>query len=254
VVLCACAAGEADTPPDARPSADATGALSADARPGPGPDAAGPDAAAAPDAGPLAGFGTLSGACGVLEPPELTGDAPTLHRDAIDFAVAYDETHLAELSAGGQEIIHDGNAGGSSLLSEVFAYEVLHRCERAALLKTENEVLYDDPLSKKTDLLVEIDGLKIGVSVTRAYVFPPTQPYTVAAARDLLEGKLADILSSSASVAAQDRWEKQILLVVAYAPGHADSIETAYATVDGALQADTILWVTVTDGMDAFIY
>lgn len=204
--------------------------------------------------GPLAGFGTITGACGVLD-DELTDTAPSFVRNAIDFGTdPWDEADLAALTAGGQEIINDGNAGGSSLLSEVFAYEVLARCEGASLTKTETEVLYTDPQGKITDLLVQVDGLPIGVSVTRAVAFPFEDPYTVAQAQAILEQKLQGVLDSSANVTTADGWQKQILSVIAYAPGHADALEQAWPLVDASLRADTIVYVTVSNGDDAFLY
>lgn len=222
------------------------GAAVADAR---AADAAGPDAT---PAFPQPGFGSISGACDVLD-TELTEPAPSYVTSAIDFATMYTDADLAALTAGGQEIVAEDNAGGSSLLSEVFAYEVLARCELAALLKTETEVIYDTS-GKITDLLVAIDQLTIGVSVTRAVAFPFDDPYTVAQAYDLLDRKLADILESTANVSETDRWEKQILAVLAYAPEHAESLATAYASIDPAIAADTIVWIVVTNGADDFIY
>jgi hypothetical protein len=130
----------------------------------------------------------------------------------------------------------------------------LHRCEGAVLVKTETEVLYDPVGSDKTDILVEIDGHRIGVSVTRAVAFPFDSPYPVDRAQMLLERKLTSILESSMNVVATDAWVKQILHVIAYAPMHADSIRAAWDLIDPAIRADTILLVTVTDGDDAFIY
>ncbi len=63
---------------------------------------------------------------------------------------------------------------------------MLYRCELAVLLKTEAEIVYRDDGGKKTDLLVEMDAAKIGVSVTRAYGWPPEDPYTVEDATALL--------------------------------------------------------------------
>ncbi len=214
-------------------------------------DAAAPDATAGP---PLPGFGAISGDCGLVDGTLLDSPEPLLLRNAIDFADRpFTEDDLAELSAGGREIYLDGNAGGSSIYSEIFAYEVLQRCELAHLLKTETEIIYDTQ-GVITDLLTEIDGRKIGVSVTRAFGFPPEDPYTVAQARALLEDKLADVLASSDNVSAEDAWVKQILHVLAYEPMHADSVVTAHAEIDPALRADTIVVVTVTDGMDDFMY
>ena len=201
---------------------------------------------------PLDGFGEISGECGVLTSTELTGPEPWLFRNAIDFGQL--EFDYDQLSEGGQEVYDDGNLGGSSLYSEIFSYELLYRCELAALLKTEGEIVYDDEGGKKTDLLVEIDAETIGVSVTRAYGWPPEDPYTVDDAEALLEDKLADIPLSTDNVADEDAWTKQVLHVIAYASGHADSIETAWAGLDADLLGDTIVLVTVTDGDDEDLY
>jgi len=183
---------------------------------------------------------------------EIQSDSPFYFRDSIDFGMAmYDYN---QLSPGGKKIADAGNLGGSSLESEIFSYEVLYRCELAALLKTEAEVVYQDPAGKKTDLLVDIDAFKLGVSVTRAYIYPPGTPYTEADAKALLEKKLSDIQVSSSNVTPGDAWEKQILHVLAYKPEFADTMEQAYASIDPAVRGDTVLYITVTEGNDEFIY
>lgn len=157
------------------------------------------------------------------------------------------------LSPGGQAMFAAGNLNQSSLYSEIFAYEVLYRCDAAAFLKGEAQIVYDTN-SKKTDLLVEIDGEKVGVSVVRAESFPKGSPYPVSQAYTVLEGKLADILLSSASVSAGDKWKKQILSILAQDQEHADAMLQAYAMIDPATKADTIVVLTVTEGNDDFIY
>ena len=201
---------------------------------------------------PLAGFGDITGACGVLDAMDIQSSSPRLVRGAIDFGMAmFDPT---KLSPGGQVIYNKGNLGGSSLESEIISYEVLYRCELATLLKTEGDVLYQSSMGKKTDLLVSMDTFKVGVSVTRAYGFPPDAPYTVMQAYDLLNKKLSEILLSTANVTPADAWKKQILHVIAYTSAHADAMEQAYAMVDPAVRADTVLLLTVTEGDDEFIY
>ncbi len=204
---------------------------------------------------PLAGFGVLTGMCGVLNDPELMADsAPLLVRDELTFERAYnDPADRPLLTAGGLRLAATPNAGGSSGLSEIFAYEQLARCELAPLLKTETEITYDT-IGKITDLLVQIDGRKIGVSVTRAVAFPFGSEYTVAQARTLLERKLEDIQASSMNVSPVDAWEKQILAYLAYDAQAADALTTAWSQVDAGTKADTILLVTVTSGDDVFIY
>ena len=214
----------------------------------------GADAAPQVDAGAARGFGAISGECDVLD-DELLSGAPSFFANAIDFADnAFDESESDELTEGGQEVLADGNAGGSSLLSEVFSFEILERCENATLLKTETEVETIDPQGSLTDLLVDIDGIKIGVSVTRAIAFPFDAPYSVEQARELLDQKLQGVLDSSANVAAIDEWHKQILHVIAYSDEHRAALESAFVDVDATLKADTIVYVSVSDGDDLFLY
>ena len=201
------------------------------------------------------GFGVISGSCGVIDAALRQQPEPILIQNAIDFDDdPYDDVDYEELTDGGREIISDGNAGGSSLYSEVFAFEVLTRCEGAVLLKTETEILYEDSQGKMTALLVSLDGVQVGVSVTRAVGFPREDPYTVEQAQGLLEQKLDGILASSANVTDADGWDKQILHIIAYAPEHAESLRAAFELVDPAVQSNTIVYVTVSDGEDSFLY
>ena len=210
------------------------------------------DDSAGPGEVPLEGFGEITGDCGVLDDEEWGDTSPFLFRNAVDFgSEEFDEELLSE---GGQQIIEDDNLGGSSIHSEAIAFDMLYRCELADLLKTEAEILYLDDGGKKTDELVEIDTYRIGVSVTRAFHWPPENPYTVEEAQELLEDKLGDVLLSFDNADPADAWVRSILHVVAYDASYADSVETAYAQVDPATQADTIVVVTVTDGEDEFIY
>lgn len=197
-------------------------------------------------------LGVISGDCGLIDLMELESPDPFVFTGAIDFGVLGYDYDL--LTPGGQQIYDEGNLNPGSLYSEIVAYEVLARCEMAALLKTEATIVYTDPMGKKTDFLAEIDGLKIGVSVVRAVGFPKDAPWTVGQAETILNGKLSDIQLSSANVAPEDAWVKQILSVVAYGPMHLESLLTAYEGLDPAVKADTILVITVTDGDDAFIY
>lgn len=239
VLLAACSAGACSAPEAASPDA------------GPAVIDAAADAASGV---PVAGFGDLAGMCGVLADPELLGATPLLVRGTLDFTRAYvDPDDRPLLTPGGRRLIETPNAGGSSELSEVFAYEQLARCELATLLETETEITYETD-GKKTDLLVTIDGHKIGVSVTRAMAFPLGDPYTLEAATTLLFRKLEDVQAASANVSAEDRWEKQILAYVAWDEAAADMVAEAWQAADSALKADTILLVTATGGDDVFIY
>jgi hypothetical protein len=202
------------------------------------------------------GYGEIAGTCGTIDLRDIQSTSPDYVVNAIDFTgerpITADDT--SELTPGGQEIVADGNLGGSSLWSEVFAFEVLARCEGAELIKSEGEIVYDDAGGKKTDILVRIDGAKVGVSVVRAVGFPPEDPYTVDDALPVLEDKLDDILLSSENVSDEDQWEKQILSILAYSEEHAESMAAAYAMLDDTTRADTIVLLTVTHGEDDFVY
>ena len=248
--------------PDAGAVADAgisldAGELPADAGEQPA-DAGAEDAGEPADAGqapevPLSGFGAISGTCGVLD-DELTSDTFHLVRNHLDFAAdPFDDVDEPLLTEGGQTIHGTENAGGSSVDSEVFAFEMLARCELATLLATETEVVYDPPTSKKTDILVSIDGLRIGVSVLRAADFP-YNPYSLANATTKLTDKLNGIAASTANVVPEQKWVKQILHVLADSDQNADLATQAWDALDAGLKGDTILVLTVTDGDDAFLY
>lgn len=213
------------------------------------------DAALSFDAGPQfpePGFGAISGDCDVLD-DELTQSEPSIIVSAFDFEQGYIDADQDMLTAGGQQILEEGTAGGSSVLSEVFAFEILKRCESARLLKTETTISYDVE-GKLTDFLAEIDSLKIGVSVTRAVGFPFDDPYELSQASELLQGKLSDILESTANVSNEDRWQKQILGILAYAPEHAEVLQEAWMSLDAKTRADTVVHIIVTNGDDDFIY
>lgn len=199
-----------------------------------------------------AGYGALSGACGDLDLADLTSASPEFLQNTLDFSMS-PVFNDQLLSPEGQAMVQKGNLGGNSLYSEIFAFEVLHRCDGASLLKTEAEIVYAIN-GKKTDILLSLDGEKVGVSVVRAMSYPEGAPYPADQALKVLEGKLSDILLSSANVAAEDTWKKQILSVIAQTPEHAKAIADAWTTLDGATKADTIVLVTVTEGADQFLY
>lgn len=240
---------------DAGEGVDASGRV--DARLGvDAADAAQGAADADPTQVPLPGFGTITGPCGVIGAAELDGSTPLWFQGQLDFGGdRYDDpAERPLLTPAGLEVLTDGNAGGSSVYSEVFAMEWLARCELASLVKSENEVVYDDPMAKKIDILVELDGRKVGVSVTRAMTFPLGQPYQPAAATTLFERKLDDLQLATTQVSAGDRWSKQMLAVLAYDDQHAEVAMQAWAGLDAQTRDDTLLVVAVTGGDDTFIY
>ncbi len=241
-------------PPPGVPGLDAQ---AADARgPDGGADTSGADTSGSGDSGPYGDIlGTHSGSCGEVR-AELGRAAPSLKIGALAFAPGetYDKSSL---SPGGQRIFDTPNAGGSSTESEVMSFEVLRYCEGASLLKTETEVVYgpapDGGANAITDILVEIDGKAVGVSVTRAYKPVNQGAQTDAEVKTLLERKLQGINASTARVSPGDRWVKQVLHVLAATQASVDAISRVLPTIDAATQADTVVLVTRTTG-GGFIY
>jgi hypothetical protein len=211
----------------------------------------GPDDTSSVDTGrSVESVGTITGDCDVIG-GALGDDTPSLFRNVLDFGKSFDESLLGE---GAQEVLADGNLGGSSLYSEAIAFEVLEVCEHAELLKTEAEIDYADSGGKKTDLLVAIEGAQIGVSVTRAYHYPPEEGMSEEDASSLLEGKLSDILLSAENATGDDVWTRSILQVIAWDAGHADAVTSAYEALDTQTLDQTLVFVTVTNGDDDALY
>ena len=136
-------------------SSTSDGALALDSALGDaaGSDAAGGDAAGGDSAVDV--FGTITEACpGIME--ELMSASPSLVGTTFDFGTdRYDDPEdEPRLTPGAQRITMSDNAGGSSILSEAFAFEVLARCEGASLIATETEISYTPVSSAKTDFLV----------------------------------------------------------------------------------------------------
>ncbi|HVH44376.1 MAG TPA: hypothetical protein VM925_18615 [Labilithrix sp.] len=219
-----------------------------------------PDASAAADGAADVGtntpdeiLGTLSGSCGAVK-TLLDTASPTFETNALSF-VSGEEYERDALSPDGQRMFDTPNAGGTSTESEVMSLEVLRACEGAKLLKTETEISYvDDDAGPRTitDILVEIAGKKVGVSVTRAYK-PQNMSFPDADVKALLEKKLEGIVRSSARVATQDRWVKQILHVFAATKAQADAVARVLPTIAGSIRRDTIVLLTQTKG-GGFVY
>jgi hypothetical protein len=200
----------------------------------------------------------ISGACGVLD-DELADELPYWVQNASTFAEGFSRVDAARLGEGAQTILADGTAGGSSGYSEAFAFEVLERCEGASLVASETMIRYATPAPGAiADILVEIDGVRVGVSVTRAVTVTGmcmrADTYTLAAATELLTRKVGDLHEASTLVSAEHAWTKNLVFVYADTTAHAMTMMTAWAGLDAALRADTIVYVSVSEEMDAFIY
>jgi hypothetical protein len=193
-------------------------------------------------------LGELEGDCPALDEGVWSTKDPALFRNTVTLD-GWDESLL---SMGGAEILADGTPGGSSLESEVLAFEVLHACEGAMLVRTSGEISYVDEDGEKADFLVVIDSISVGAIVTRAVHWPQEEPYTAAEAEALLTDTLFDVLMSAANANPDNAWSRSILHVVAYDGQHADAVEDAWLLLDSAVRASTLVVLTVTDGDEIY--
>ncbi|OWF38819.1 AAC-rich mRNA clone AAC4 protein-like [Mizuhopecten yessoensis] len=133
------------------------------------------------------------------------------------------------------------NAGGNSVVSEVLSFELLQRCFRAKLLKTEMEVDYFPMGGSITDYVCDMFGHKIGVSVTRAMRFHGE--FTEEDARRLLTKKLKGVVQSSKN--SMEKWEKQILHVWTTNKDTANTLKRVYHTLGNDVTSNTVVMITV---------
>eukprot|EP00771_Trimastix_marina_P002248 gnl/Trimastix_PCT/3369.p2 GENE.gnl/Trimastix_PCT/3369~~gnl/Trimastix_PCT/3369.p2 ORF type:complete len:286 (+),score=88.23 gnl/Trimastix_PCT/3369:124-981(+) len=160
-----------------------------------------------------------------------------------EFHARVDSWRDIELGFGADRMLHEPNAGGSSIISEVLSLEVLERLYDAQLLKTEMEIEYAHVGWKKTDYMVSIFSHVLGVSVTRAFKFKGT--YCLEDARTILDKKLHGINVSSQGVLTRDRWERQILHIWAPSRHVAQLIWEEYQRLGSELHSNTIVIVTI---------
>ncbi|KAK6188611.1 hypothetical protein SNE40_004753 [Patella caerulea] len=147
------------------------------------------------------------------------------------------------LLSGSLKLLRVPNAGGSSLLSEVFSYELLGRHFGAKLHKTEMEIEYKTRNGPMTDYAVDINGTRLGVSVTRAMKFGGN--YTEEHAHHLLNKKLKGVNQSTQN--SFTTWTKQILHVWTTSDNITDIITKVYEhDIPPALKTNTLVLVTTT--------
>lgn len=192
-------------------------------------------------------WGTITGACGSLT-AALQSPDPSFHVTTWTFdSTVFDATPLAP---GPAKRYVEPNAGGSSKCSEVMSMELLMACEGATFYKMETEILYAIT-GEITDYELIIGGDKIGVSVTRAYLGPVINDYTLADATTLLvDKKLPGINASTLNVSPEDAWARQILHIWTLNPDWVAPLQAAWEGAPDALRADTVVLVTIEQGAD----
>lgn len=151
------------------------------------------------------------------------------------------------LSAQGQKIKETPNAGGTSIISEILAYETLARHFQLYLSKTEMEIRYFPYGSKINDFSVihPFSGLSLGVSVTRAFQFHGDKLFSISDAFKLLEKKLIGIQYATTNVHKLDRWNQSILFVWCRSSSVAKKIRAAYRQLSQNIKGNTIVLIAI---------
>ena len=151
------------------------------------------------------------------------------------------------LGADANRVLNEPNAGGASRVSEAMSAEFLSRAFGSALLQTECEIAYWPSNSSITDFSVILEGVVLGVSVTRA-ICQPGMAFSIERAESLLKKKLLGVTRSTEN--ACGAWGKQILHIWAPSSTAAAAVEAAYAKLnDIALIADTVVLISVCEGL-----
>ena len=196
-------------------------------------------------------WGTLISGDVALTAENLQSSDPSLLNISFNCDANFNNSLLC---TDAQIVFNDCQIGGSGCNSRSLAMEVLYRLANAALFSTESQIGYIDAAGKKTDMIVSIENLKVGIDVTRAYHYPPENPYTQTEATSLLTNSLSDIQAESQNLTPEYECVKYILLVFAYNSDYATQISTAWESIDPLIKSNTIVLVVTTNGDDSFMY
>lgn len=175
----------------------------------------------------------------ILLQSELSGK-PELGSD-------FDLTVAPGLSADARRVWIEDNAGGSSRNSEAMSMEVLSRAFGAILHKTELQLKYFPSNGAITDMCISLEGVELGVSVTRA-LHHPHVPFQLEHAEALLRKKLKGVIAATKTCYNAD-FQKQLLHVWAGSSSVARMLEVAYDRLEPELRADTVVLITLCRGM-----
>lgn len=168
--------------------------------------------------------------------------AGLLHGERIDrsrsqhdyiFVDEYTPTDIdnMKMNVDARRSLTTANAGGKSVLSEMLSMQYFSQVLRAEAILLENEVEYWIDY-KMVDYVCTVNGVRVGVSVTRAMSYPNPDRFTYACARDLLNKKLYGLIVSRNSVAAQHTFFKSVLHVWCQTPRIAALVKRAYEEID----------------------
>jgi len=186
--------------------------------------------------------------------------AKSWFRTSLEYLCTIDLCRLAsfkniKFSQSQVRSMHIQNAGGSSEISEALSMYYMEHQLGAHGFIPEKEVDYWIEY-KMCDYIMVINRVNVGVSVTRAVVYPFDNTFTYQHAVSLLHKKLNGLIIARNSVNLRHRFFKSILHIWCYTPLAAINIKRAYndlrhRDVD---QTYTDIYVICTICQEKYIY
>ncbi|XP_035829709.1 AAC-rich mRNA clone AAC4 protein-like [Aplysia californica] len=155
----------------------------------------------------------------------------------------YDEDYEA-MSDGAKRMLKEGNAGGCSIMSEAYSFNLIKQklLINVELWETETKIQYRNRKGKITDYTINFEKRRFAVQVTRAMYHPKDRSVPVKRLKKEIDKKLKGIKESSQN--ASLRWEKQILHVWCQDSTLSEVVEDAFMNADAVLRGNTILLVS----------
>lgn len=159
----------------------------------------------------------------------------------------------SSLTTDGQTVFISDNSGGSSLISNSLAMNILNLLGYNLYL-TSDAIIYDNPSGKMLDMLVSSENFNFGVDISRAVSYPLGSFYSSTQATSLLESKLLDIEQAKVNISSLNPIDSSLLFIFAYNSQHSDAVSSAWNSLDPAIKSNVSLILMVTEGLDEFIY
>lgn len=148
--------------------------------------------------------------------------------------------------------ISNGNAGGSSLMSEVLSYEIFSRICNGVLYKSEKELEYIFPEGPLSDYTIHIENDKLySISVTRAFCY--YNNFNKEKCYNLLFKKFAKIKYIEKNIKNKKIY-KNILHVFTISDECFNIIKDVYSEIPLILKKNIVFVVTITNIKDIFRY
>lgn len=201
--------------------------------------------------------------------------------ETSDFLVNYFHTNIKDPS-GASVMRHFGtealrvlkniNAGGNSIVSEALSADLFAKMYKARNVRTEMEIEYiwhnwkicdmtmrfptsDKVVSRVEEIPfvgnrgkeVRIKHVNVGISVTRAMMYPNPDEFTLADAVVLLDKKLNGLVSARSGVCDCDAFYKSILHIWCQTPRIAELLREAYTGLPKITRDNVLIICTVAE-------